>query len=384
MSPTQSITDRTAVIEQLNRILTSPLFRNSKRCGPLLQYIVLETIEGRGDAVKERAIGISVFHRKPTYDTNEDPIVRSSAAEVRKRIAQYYHEQGHESELRIDLTSGSYVPHFYAPPPSPAVDLRVTGTRRRVPVLRIAAAGVTLLAVAGIVWALVADHGSRSASKAFWAPLENAESVILATGDVSEVPASGAAQPTFAQTSQGDTVGFADGFTMARVSALLGAAGRKLEIRRARSLTLADLRRAPAVLIGEMDNPWTRLLEGNMRFQFNWDIANGIVSLQDQSNPGKPLWSLSWNTPYSQLKEDRAIITRMIEPRTEHAVLVLAGCGRDGTTAAGEFVSEPRYLEALAARAPRGWSRRNLQVVIATELINGHSGPPRVIATHFW
>lgn len=383
MSPTQSITDRNAVIEQLNRIVASPLFRNSKRCGPLLQYIVLETIEGRGDAVKERAIGISVFRRKPTYDTNEDPIVRSSAAEVRKRIAQYYHEAGHESELRIELTSGSYVPHFYAPSPSPAVDLRIAGARRRKPLLGIAAVCLAVSAVAGIVWALVADGGSHSASRAFWAPLENADSVILATGDTSDVPAA-AAQPSFAQTSQGDTVGFADGFTMARVSALLGAAGRKLEIRRARSLTLDDLRRAPAVLVGEMNNPWTRLLEGSMRFRFNWDVANGIVRLQDQSNPGRPLWTLDWNTPYSRLKEDRAIITRVVDPRTEHAILVLAGCGRDGTTAAGEFVSEPRYLDALAARAPRDWSRRNLQVVIATDLIDGHSGPPRVVATHFW
>lgn len=169
-----------------------------------------------------------------------------------------------------------------------------------------------------------------------------------------------------------------------RVSALLGAAGRKLEIRRAGSLTLADLRRWPAVLIGEMNNPWTRLIEGDMRFRFNWDVGSGVVRLLDQRHPGQPLWTLDWNTPYSRLREDRAIVTRIVDPRTEHAVLVLAGCGRDGTTAAGEFVSEPRYLQTLAERAPRGWSRRNLQVVIATDLISGHSGPPRIVATHFW
>jgi hypothetical protein len=58
--------------------------------------------------------------------------------------------------------------------------------------------------------------------------------------------------------------------------------------------------------------------------------------------------------------------------------------GKDGTIAAGEFVTEPRHLETLAAAAPKGWERRNLQVVIATELINGNAARPRILATHFW
>jgi hypothetical protein len=65
-------------------------------------------------------------------------------------------------------------------------------------------------------------------------------------------------------------------------------------------------------------------------------------------------------------------------------VLLLAGFGRDGTAAAGEFVTEPKYLEPLASRAPSGWSGKNLQVVIATDLINGSCGPPRIVATYFW
>ncbi len=384
MSPQEPIAERETVVEQLNRILASPLFRHSKRCSPLLQYIVMETLEGRGDALKERAIGISVFGRKPTYDTNDDPIVRSSAAEVRKRIAQYYHEAGHEAELRIELTSGSYVPHFGAPS-APGPEARV-GTIRRGVRKGLIAVGIPAVAVtAGIFWVTTVRGGTGPAMKAFWAPLESDGTVIIATGNSPEaVPASPGAPPTFAQTSQADTVGFADGFTMARVSWLLGGAGRRLEIRRAGSLTLDDLRRSPAVLIGEMNNPWTRLLEGSMRFRFDWDLAGGVVRIVDQRAPGRPLWSLNWNAPYAPLKEDRAIISRMIDPRTEHTALVLAGCGRDGTTAAGEFVTEPRYLDALAARAPRGWSRGNLQVVIATELIHGHSGPPRIVATHFW
>lgn len=388
--------DRDAIVDQLDRILASTLFRHSKRCGPLLRYIVMETIDGRSEGLKERSLGVAAFGRKPTYDTNDDPIVRSSAAEVRKRIAQYYHEAGHESELRIELTSGSYVPHFHAPAApyrGAPVDVRSAApatakTGERLSLVKILLGAAAVVAVAGVVWAWRANLDSRNPSKAFWTPLVSAGTVILASGDVTDAPGMGiesaAGAMTFAQTSQGDRLGFADGVAMARVAALLGAQGIHLDTRRAGSLTLTDLRQAPAVLIGEMSNPWTRLLEGEMRFRFNWDLTNQVVRLEDRQTPKQPLWELGLNTAYSKLKEDRAIITRVVDRRTEHAVLILAGCGRDGTIAAAEFVCEPRYLETLAGQAPRGWNRRNLQVVIATDLINGHTGPPRIVATHFW
>jgi len=41
-----------------------------------------------------------------------DHSVRSAAGEIRKRLAQYYLERGHEAEIRIDLLPGSYVPQF--------------------------------------------------------------------------------------------------------------------------------------------------------------------------------------------------------------------------------------------------------------------------------
>jgi len=65
-------------------------------------------------------------------------------------------------------------------------------------------------------------------------------------------------------------------------------------------------------------------------------------------------------------------------------VVVVGGMGRDATIAAGEFVTEPRYLEMLASRAPRNWARMNLQVVLATDVVNGNTGPPHILATYFW
>jgi hypothetical protein len=391
-------TDPKAILQQLERILTSTVFRNSKRCAMLLRFAVTETLAGRADTLKERTIGMAVFGRAATYDTSEDPVVRISAAEVRKRIAQFYHVSGHEEEIRIELPTGSYVPQFLAAAGAKFREARAPDVSTLLPSnassevakgrnlarTGIAAAILAIVMLGGLAYrALSVSAEQRNPLNAFWAPITSTRSVILAGGD--PVLPAAAELPSFGQVNQGEQVAFADAAAMARVAALLGARGVQLEIRRAGGLSLRDLRRSPAVLIGEMSNTWTRELEGEqgLRYVFTWDLTKPAVELNDRQT-GKPLWVLALNTPYASLKEDRAIITRMIDPSTEHAVLILAGCGRDGTTAASEFVSDPKYLNELAAHAPKGWSTRNLQVVIATDLIRGNSGPPRIVATHYW
>src|SRR5438067_4761366 len=93
---------RDAIREQLARVLASPLFKSSKHYPGLLRYVVETTLEGGDAHLKERALGIAVFRRDPNYDTNLDPVVRTSACEVRKRLAQYYADPARQSEIRID------------------------------------------------------------------------------------------------------------------------------------------------------------------------------------------------------------------------------------------------------------------------------------------
>src|ERR1700678_881125 len=104
--------DKARIQLRLDRLLANIHFSNSKRFPSFLRYIVQEELEGRGDQLKERTLGIEVFGRDASYDTTSDPIVRVTAAEIRKRIAQYYQESANPNELRISLPAGSYVPHF--------------------------------------------------------------------------------------------------------------------------------------------------------------------------------------------------------------------------------------------------------------------------------
>ena len=109
------------ILRQLDRLLDNPYFSHSKRFPSFLRFIVQEELEGRGDQLKERTLGIEVFGRHSGYDTTSDPIVRVTAAEIRKRIAQYYQNTESPDELRISLLPGSYIPHFEWPhsPSSP-------------------------------------------------------------------------------------------------------------------------------------------------------------------------------------------------------------------------------------------------------------------------
>src|SRR5271170_3713538 len=109
---TKIIPNAALVREQLNRLLAHPLFTNSKRYPVLLAYTVEQALLGNAGELKERTIGIEAFGREPSYDVNLDPVVRTTAAEVRKRLIQYYYSPEHAGELVIELPLGSYVPSF--------------------------------------------------------------------------------------------------------------------------------------------------------------------------------------------------------------------------------------------------------------------------------
>src|SRR5580698_6436553 len=113
-----------AVREQLKRLLAHSLFTNSKRYPVLLAYTVEQTLLGNAGELKERTIGIEAFGREPSYDVNLDPVVRTTAAEVRKRLIQYYYNPEHAGELLIELPVGSYIPSFRDPTVSINVELK--------------------------------------------------------------------------------------------------------------------------------------------------------------------------------------------------------------------------------------------------------------------
>ena len=94
------------------RIAGSPAFGASERLRELLQHAVAESLAGRGASLKESVLGVTVFGRKPGYDSGANSIVRVEFARLRKKLQQYYETEGAEELLRVVFPKGSYAPEF--------------------------------------------------------------------------------------------------------------------------------------------------------------------------------------------------------------------------------------------------------------------------------
>jgi hypothetical protein len=398
---------REIALEQLTKILDSLQFRSSKRCSIFLRHVVEHAVDNNVESLKERSLGVEVFGRDPHYDTNQDPVVRSTAGEVRKRLAQYYLEAGHRDEIRISLPAGSYSPEIHPSPerPVPVVVIPVKPRRRRWWIAGIGIAGAVV--AAGVI--LVAPMLRRTELDRFWAPVVEASSpVVICVGQ----PKTYRFEPTsrrqvenwIDQNSKGENpaalpaipfseirpvwdrhVALVDAQAMMPLCSLLARKGKKVEIRGGRVSSLADLRGKPCIFIGAFNNDWTMRLTNELRFYFELGPGNEFAVIRDRQDVNRKDWagSRSWPAP-RDLAADYAIVSRMYNPTIEQTVVSVAGASGYGTSAAGEFLANEEYFEAALHDAPRDWYRKNMQVVLSVKVISGTPGPPKVLAVHFW
>ncbi len=103
-----------AVLAQLSRILASGDFARSRRMRQFLRFVVIETLAGRADRLKEFTIATEVFGRDESFDPRNSALVRVEASRLRRRLNEYYHGRGRADPVKIALPVGSYVPRFGA------------------------------------------------------------------------------------------------------------------------------------------------------------------------------------------------------------------------------------------------------------------------------
>src|SRR5436190_12324188 len=107
-----SSVERSAIREQLDRVLSSAAFRRADRSNAVLRFIVEQTLDGRADRLKEYTLGAEALGRGESFDPRTDPVVRAEASRLRARLEQYYDTTRRADPIVVILPKGSYVPQF--------------------------------------------------------------------------------------------------------------------------------------------------------------------------------------------------------------------------------------------------------------------------------
>jgi hypothetical protein len=77
-----------------------------------LDYVCTKYFAGRTDQIKEYNVAVEALGRPASFDPRKDSIVRVEAFRLRKRLKQYYEQEGSGHALRIAIPPGQYVPQF--------------------------------------------------------------------------------------------------------------------------------------------------------------------------------------------------------------------------------------------------------------------------------
>lgn len=415
--------NRTDIEAQLEKMIASRHFRNSKRYPSLLRFIVDQTLEGKSDLLKERNLGTYVFGKPSDYDTNADPIVRVTAGEIRKRIAQYYQDPGHEDEWRIELPLGSYVPHFSRPThDAPAIRLsedhgrasevenattatgadnsanmvRPTRARARRKTVLLWGLAATVLLLSGIAGNRFLVYRSNEVGlRSFWTPiLSSNQHVLIVMGvhslqngeaDITtDVPSSSgdlSKQNMLASMTEWDMVPISDIISYSKITDLLTRQSHPYRLKGSAETTLEELREGPVILIGGLDNVWTMRLTSGLRFNF---FRNGQISstILDRQDPSKTFTFSNTQLAHADSR-DYAIVASYFAPTIGQRVVVAAGIGKSGTQAAAEFLTSnddlKPWLIGDGSKRPK-----NVELVLSTDILNGEPAPPSVVASTYW
>lgn len=416
----------------LSEVLQSTPFRTSKQARQLLQYIVQQTIKEHFDLLKERIIGAQVFGRRADYDTNDDPIVRTRAGEVRKRLAQYYLGEGSHSKLRIEVMPGSYHATFVdSPRPSlinsahqsnEVAKIRVDAATDQTEIGRVKtglfslrptmltartwiAGSITVLAAAVTVSVFL---WPQKPIEVFWQPmLSTKKPVLIYSGANAVYMLSAEFMDKYKSTHQADTleergqefviplspetklpasdlISFKNEFVTlgdlsanVRIAVLLTSHKKSFEVRSGEDVTFSDLQESPSLLVGAFNNRWTMELTGDLPFTFDRGLT-----IRDRDNKSR-----GWTPTYSRDREvtlDYAIVTRIPHSKNGQPLVTIAGITQSGTSAAANFVTSPQLLSDFLSSAPKDWASKNMQVLLQTKVVNNIPTTPVVIATRYW
>ncbi len=252
--------------------------------------------------------------------------------------------------------------------------------------------GASLLVVVGCLAAMYAWKSThRSAFDFFWGPVFSTnEPVLICIADQNQYAAVALRDPAdparqILLKDNLTAVIIDDLNAVIQVTGILKSNERQYSLKGEGATTLTDLRNGPTVFVGAFDNAWTLRLTNPLRYHFASDPEMTQFRIVDRESPSQPNWGINrLEQMATNNYRDYAIVARFTDSNTGKLALVIAGVGRGGTIAAGELVTNPTYLAQVSSAARASGNKKNMEIVLSTQIIDGQPGSPKIEATYFW
>lgn len=319
-------------------------------------YVCGRVLDESADEIHEQEVGQQVFGRPADYDTAADNTVRVHASMLRKRVNQYFENEGSSEPLIIEIPRGNYAPVFReravkpqepepqplpAPPPGilPAVATATpppSGLRVWLPSFLAVLFAVTSVGLylqernlaksvstlkpgpaVAQVWSQVFPKGKQThlvlGDAALGILQEGTDKPISLTqyfdrsylNDVESISAASKLDPVLAKTLiLKRQVNYGDVANLARLTEMAHAVGGDAKVQFARDFSFRDLKGDNSVFFGLVSsNPWVEPFQSRLTLQWKYDGLTGTFYPVDTTgkppDPGEvsPNHSSGWFAP---------------------------------------------------------------------------------------
>jgi hypothetical protein len=427
----------------VERIIANRKFLKSEFLPKFLRYVCERQLTGRSHEITETWIGIHVFQRPPNYNPAEDNIVRSYARTLRRRLDEYFQNEGSQEPIRIVIPRGGYVPIFETAKTDvadeselrerPKESFNEGRTKSRSGMILLAprpnwkpmvwgfvaglVAGALMASVCWSVFRPVKEQSNRgqttaiSNSHAVWAKIfeQNRDTLLVPTDSGLGILENFTRQPVNLASymsagylqNKGDWRGLDAGsisdlrtqqYTSVVALNIIFALAHLPEfdfsrsrIRYPRDVSTSDLKHSNVVLLGSAHaNPWVTLFDKNLNFRLTYlpEVDNSFVL---NEHPTKEEQTIYRNEAGTANHRTYAVIDYLPNLDGAGHVLILQGLTMAGTQVAADMLFHSKALQPILERAmlPDG-SLKPFEVLIETSTIGADAPEGRIIGTRFY
>jgi hypothetical protein len=425
------------------RIVASRRFLRAPLLSRFLLHVCSETLQGRQDEISEYQIGVQAFGRPRSYRTIEDNIVRNYARQLRRRLAEYFADDGKDELYRIEIPVGGYIPVFavqqghcrtdeilheihpvqetaieastiksaFAEAPAKASEAhpRPHSVSQRRPV-RIALLFVYSLVLVGVTAAALLHvrlvRATLQPTSILWASLfrsplntfvvpadsgfnllEDLSRKRVLLGSYVKGDYLGLPLPVMDEHSQADLrsqefTSFVDLQVVSAISRLPEVDPQRLFIRFPRNLRMDDLKTGNVILIGSIgSNPWAELAQRNLNFRIDYSTKMQKAWVENYSpRAGEAKhYDSLWTEPSHPTY---AVIAYQPNLSGAGHILLIEGLDVAGTQAAADALLHGETLMPVlrAAMQPNG-ELRSFEVLLQSTSIESNAATTQVVAS---